>query len=97
MKKYLLLMLFISTSAYALSDAEIKTMVNNIYWGAPGSKFTPSPSQIAKGKELAAQTLRNDPRCGRVTSGSLSTQDKSKLFITCEPRGGNAYNVWFSN
>jgi hypothetical protein len=96
MNKYLILILLISTNVYALSDAEIKTMVNNIYWGEPGSKFTPSPSQITKGKEFAAQTLKSDSKCGRVTSGSLSTQDKNKLFITCEPKGGNAYNVWFT-
>jgi hypothetical protein len=96
MNKCLILILLISTNVYALSDAEIKIMVNNIYWGEPGSKFTPSPSQIAKGKEFAAQTLKSDSRCGRVTSGSLSTQDKNKLFITCEPQGGSAYNIWLS-
>jgi hypothetical protein len=96
MNKYLALIILFSTNVYALSDAEIKTMVNNIYWGEPGSKYTPSPSQIAKGREFAAQTLKSDARCGRVTSGSLSTQDKNKLFITCEPKGGGAYNVWFS-
>jgi len=97
MNKCLVLMLIFSTNIYALTDSEIKTMVNNIYWGAPGSRYTPSAPQIAKGKEFAARTLKNDPGCGRVTSGALSTQDKNKLFITCEPKGGNPYNVWLSN
>jgi hypothetical protein len=96
MKNYFFAMLFISTNVFALTDAEIKVMVNNIYWGEVGSKHTPSKSQIVRGKEFAEKTLKNDPNCGRVTSGSLSTTDKKKLFITCEPKGRNAYNVWLT-
>ena len=96
MKKYFFVMLFFSTNVFALTDAEIKVMVNNIYWGEAGSKYMPTKSQIARGKEFAEKTLKNDPNCGRITSGSLSTNDKKKLFITCEPKGRNAYNVWLS-
>ena len=70
-------------------------MVDSIYWGEKGGKYTPSPAQIELGKKHALELLQADPTCEKITSGALSTKNRNEIFVTCEPTGQPANNRWF--